>query len=92
MINKALLSHRYGHKVLPERILKEDFILIRDELKSLEFDLSFRRKNSALECNIDNLLEYCYKLDVNERLESYVLQDKDIILPGYKLDLEVLKF
>ena len=78
--------------MLPERINENDFLLIKDELEILNLDLSFKRKSNLLEYNIDNLLEHCYKLDTSENQPSYVLLDRDIILPGYKLELEVSIF
>jgi hypothetical protein len=75
--------------MLPGRILKKDFELIKEELIILNFDLSFKRENQYLECNIGNLLDHCYTLDTSESLEYYCLLDREVVLPGYKLELEV---
>ena len=77
--------------MLPERILKKDFDLIKAELdKNNKIELVYELKHSDYnkDIHIQNLLDHCYKLDENEIPESYKLQQREHIIPGYKLETE----
>ncbi len=90
MINKliffqVLLSHRYGTRCLPTRIIAKEYEILRTELLSLkesnEIDLSFKytNKQNGTETEnrtmtIDNLFEECYELDENEIPARYKLK------------------
>jgi hypothetical protein len=67
---KTLLSHRYGYRSLPERVLATEFDILADQLKSDQFDMDYTFKYEGddphANLNLDNLLDFCYKLNENE--------------------------
>jgi len=100
MLKKALLSHRYGACVLPTRILAKEYELIRNELNSIrdQYDLTYKfdekeylqsqnveeeRANYRI-IEIENIFEFCYELDENEKPARYRLKYLDRIIPEYK--------
>ena len=81
----TLLSHRYGNKALPTRILKEEY----DKLKAVmdersDIDKSFKyefipKLDEAAKSIVkfENLIEDCYELDDNEIPARYRLKYLD---------------
>ena len=86
------MSHRYGNRFLPTRIVADEFDLFREELnKQPQFDATFfstmlSRDNdiaSPHEFRLNNLLDDCYELDSNERPARYKLKHIVRIVPHY---------
>ncbi len=66
------MSHRYGARCLPERILAREFEILKGEIAANNdnIDLSFRygeEDGKDVDLDVENLFEYCYELDENER-------------------------
>ena len=82
---KVLLSHRYGTRCLPSRILATEYEIFRNELKNnqhfSEDELSFI--DETREMNLKNLFENCYNLDENEIPSRYKLIELDSLIPKY---------
>lgn len=77
------MSHRYGSRMLPLEILKDEFENIRNHLTHIEFVY----QSDYLNIKTSNLLDYCYKLDENQVPNVYRLLDINAIVPGF--DYEV---
>lgn len=88
---KALLSHRYGSRGLPERILSTEFDLLRSEVKNnsdtINMKFSYNEDPDAA-IEVDNLLEYCYELDENELPCRYRLIRLEKCFPNYNPKVE----
>jgi NACHT domain- and WD repeat-containing protein len=81
----VLLSHRYGRICLPTRIVADEYELIRSEInKSINnFDLKFKYEyNTDIIVESDNILDYCYELDENEKPFRYRLKYLNKIFPN----------
>ena len=80
------MGHKYGTCFLPTSIPEKEFLLINQEFQeneSLIGDASFQIRRTR----INDLLNYCYKLDKNETPNSYRLLEKDVLIPGFELDV-----
>ena len=88
---KALLSHRYGSRSLPTRILESEYNLFQRELKILnEPDLiqfNYKYKEELIE--IGNILEECYELDNNEIPARYRLKHLDRLFPKFNQKVHI---
>jgi NACHT domain- and WD repeat-containing protein len=82
---KALLSHRYGVRQLPTRIVEDEYNIIKNEMANYEdeIDLKFELNLENDEKVIDNLLDYCYELDTNEVPARYRLKYLNKIFKFY---------
>lgn len=89
------MSHRYGSRGLPTRIIAQEFDLLRNELKSTrESDLAFELKDETEQrvFKVDDILSYCYLLDENEIPARYRLQHLEKILENYNDKVIFLSF
>jgi hypothetical protein len=79
------LSHRYGARSLPERIIAKEFDILVSEAKSGGIDLAFDYDNEDddLDLNIENLLDYCYMLNDNETPPRRVLIPLEDVFKTY---------
>ena len=83
------MSHRYGTRCLPTRVIAKEFETLRNELKENEHfrpdELSFQADDPDTERKflIENLLENCYELDMNEIPHRYKLKELEKIIPKY---------
>ena len=81
----TLLSHRYGNRTLPTRIIKEELDMLKAELnKRADVDKSFKyefvprlEENVKIMVTFANLMEDCYELDDNEIPARYRLKYLD---------------
>lgn len=85
----ALLSHRYGARVLPTRIISKEFEIFKNEITdntelndNENVSITFLDKNGEM-FRITNLLEHCYQLDKNEIPPRYKLKHIDEILSDF---------
>lgn len=85
---KGFLSHRYGTRSLPTRIIRREYEIFKSEieanseLKLLDFSFSYDNKEE-ISLNISNLFEFCYQLDENEIPARYRLKHMDKIIPSF---------
>ena len=80
---KSLLSHRYGYRPLPTRIVANEYEILRDEITHIkDLELSF---SSMTEKLLDNIFEECYVLDNNEKPPRYRLKFIKKIFPDLNL-------
>jgi hypothetical protein len=92
------LSHRYGARTIPTRILSDEYLKLKNEINSnlTAYDLKFEYKivsdeenksenqpTKSIELNIDNLFETCYEFDVNEIPSRFKLKYLDKIFANY---------
>jgi hypothetical protein len=71
-IIKCLLSHKYGSRFLPSKIIKEEYEILKNILKeNREIDCSFKIIKDETEYNFKNLFEDCYQLNQNETPACY---------------------
>jgi len=86
------LSHRHGNRVLPTRVLAEEFNILKKEInENIEIykeDLAF--KNEEKNLDYANLLEISYMLDENEVPHRYRLLPISKIIPGYNSEVNGL--
>ena len=83
-----LISHRYGKRALPTRIIAREYEVLQKELNSNrhfdECDLNYTSdENMSRKVISKNLFEDCYELDNNEIPYRYKLKQMDIIIPDY---------
>ena len=69
---------------MPTRIVATEFEIIRSEIKKFtnEFDLSFSFKYGENLVELENILDYCYELDDNEKPSRYRLKFLNKIFPN----------
>jgi hypothetical protein len=81
----ALLSNRYGTRVIPNKIDEHEFEILTEELKNTpDLDLSFKSEEAETEkIYFKNIIEECYNLDENEIPRMYKLLHIDEIIFGY---------
>ena len=83
---KVLLSHRYGTRCLPTRILAKEYEILRKESQALqqsnEIDLSFEYESSR-NISFDDVFQECYELDENEIPARFKLKFIERIIPNY---------
>ena len=81
-----MLGHKYGTCFLPASISENEFNLINQEFQDNE---SLANENTFIirRTKIDDLLNYSYKLDKNEQPICYRLLEKDILIPGFEVDV-----
>jgi hypothetical protein len=87
----ALLSERYGYRMLPADIPDKDFSLIKNEIEKRnlfsEFDIlkveskQLKEIIEAINFKIDNLLLNCYSKNENMQPNVYVLKDLIELIP-----------
>jgi len=83
------MSHRYGSRSLPTRIIAKEYDTMLKEIREHEHfedsEISFRHENSENKRNfvLKNLLEDCYELDMNEIPYRYKLKELDKLIPDY---------
>ena len=83
------LSHRYGTRCLPTRIIAKEFEIFREEFQSSnvlnEKDLkfTFSGKSEKRQMDVKNLLDECYELDDNEIPARYKLKFLEKLIPSY---------
>jgi hypothetical protein len=72
IFEKALLGDRYGQSFLPFEIDRNEFEVLKKEMRPEELDFSF---DDELKINTNDIVGYCYKLDENkkDRLEYKLL-------------------
>lgn len=81
-----MLSHKYGKCYLPTVIPEREFKLIEEEIKNLSnIDNSY----NARKLKINDLLNYFYKFDKNESPFCYKLIDKDLVIPGFDVEVKL---
>ena len=86
---KVLLSHRYGTRCLPTRIIAKEYEILQQEIKNggsfKEDDLNFKYDDPLEKRNmrVENLFDNCYELDLNEIPARYKLKQLDNIIPNY---------
>jgi hypothetical protein len=74
------LSHRYGSRVLPTRILADEYQVLKTEtLTNPHFDLTFEIND----LKINDILDHCYRLDENEIPFRYRLLNLNSIISNY---------
>jgi hypothetical protein len=74
------LSHRYGSRVLPTRIIADEYQILKIEmLANPNFDLNFEIDG----LKTDDILDHCYKLDENEIPFRYRLLNISLLIPNY---------
>jgi len=75
----ALLSHRYGSRALPTRIIQAEY----EKLRCASFDTAFEFQYSKTRTvSFSNLVEDCYELDDNETPARFRLKYLSKLLPG----------
>jgi hypothetical protein len=87
----ALLSHRYGARSLPSRILVNEYKLLGEEIEKNadDYDLSFdyhkedEESKTSFDIEVKNLFEYCYELDENEIPHRYKIKNMDSLFANY---------
>ena len=96
-LKKVLLSHRYGARCLPTRILSKEYDIFRNELDSSRdsndnSDMGFKYKEVGHSeyFEIQNLFEFCYELDENEIPSRYKLKRIDEIIPEYDEKVNII--
>ena len=78
------MSHRYGSRGLPTRILADEFNLLKDEIKSNpNLNLNFEIKTSIFKMKTPDILEHCYQIDENEIPFHYKLKNINKIMIDY---------
>ena len=85
--SKALLSHKYGKRLLSDNIEATEFEKIKKEIvDNLALNLSVHYENSEdqIEYKIENVFNECYKLDENEKPNYYHLLPISQIVKDYK--------
>ena len=81
---KGLLSHRYGSRGLPSRILADEYKLLKDEMKTNpNLNLSFKHESEACKIETDDIFDYCYQIDENEIPFHYRLKNINKIIVNY---------
>ena len=80
------MSHRYGTRCLPTRILAKEYEILRKESQALqqsnEIDLSFEYESSR-NISFDDVFQECYELDENEIPARFKLKFIERIIPNY---------
>ena len=80
------MSHRYGTRCLPTRILAKEYEILRKESQALqqsnEIDLSFEYE-SGRNISFDDVFQECYELDENEIPARFKLKFIERIIPNY---------
>ena len=86
MFFKVLLSHRYGTRCLPTRIIAKEYEILRKELdafkESNEIDVSFKYEGDRT-VHLNDLFQECYELDENEIPARYKLKFLESVIPKY---------
>ncbi len=80
------MSHRYGFRSLPERVIAQEYELLRNQLENFkhEIDLSFKyNKEENASLDIENIFEFCYELDGNENPARYRLKHLEKVFSNY---------
>lgn len=84
---QSFLSHCYGSRSLPSRIVDKEFRLFQEELRqnkdSIDLKFEFDDKERDIHLKTDNILEFCYELDENQIPPKYRLKNLDRLLPKY---------
>ena len=86
IIFKTLLSHRYGSRSLPTRIIADEFEILKNEVinqKSIQLNFSAVIKEKTIK--MDNILESCYELDENEIPARYRLAFLSKLFPNINI-------
>ena len=65
IFEKALLGDRYGQSFLPFEIDRNEFEVLKKEMKPKELEFSF--DEDALKIKTNDIVGYCYKLDENKK-------------------------
>ena len=91
------MSHRYGSRALPTRILRKEYDILQNELNKIEdIDKSFKyeytsqlttpntdqKNKKSKTIEFNNLIEDCYELDDNEIPARFKLKYLDKLFPG----------
>lgn len=83
----AILSHKYGTRFLPNRIEKNEFEIIENEMKQnemLAFEYKYlNNKEQQEKFFIDNFMSYCFLLNTNVIPNEYELQPISKIIPQF---------
>ena len=83
-----MLSHKYGQRFLHSIIEENEFNAIKNEInKNNNIDISLNYKSGSVKLQVNDLLEYCYKLDENEIPKCYKLLNINQIIQGYSLQV-----
>jgi hypothetical protein len=84
------LSHRYGNRCLPTRIIADEFEILRSELNDhqrtnldFKYECTFTTDDVEKSIKIHDLLDECYELDQNEIPARYKLKYISSVLPEY---------
>ena len=79
------MSHRYGYRCLPERILAKEYDILKSELESLKenIDLTFEYNLKDKPYKLENIFEACYELDDNEMPARYRLKHLEKMFKDY---------
>ena len=81
---QAFLSHKYGARCLPTRIIADEFEIMRKEMKNhAELDFRFEATHLGSAIRMENLIEDCYVLDENEIPARYRLKYISSIISTY---------
>ena len=85
---KAFLSHRYGSRCLPARIVENEYEMLKTELEKSEKitadDLKFHHKiDEENVYNFENIFLDCYQLDRNEIPARFKLKPLNVILKNF---------
>jgi hypothetical protein len=83
------MSHRYGTRSLPTRIIAKEYDTMLEEIREhehfgvSEISFSFEDVDEKRNFVLKNLLEDCYELDMNEIPFRYKLKELDKLIPDY---------
>ena len=84
-----LLSHRYGTRSLPTRIIAKEYEIIRSEIDAsklaneIEFSFTYEHPSDKKSISLVNLFVDCYVLDENEIPARYKLKEINNLIPRY---------
>lgn len=87
-----MLSHRYGSRGLPTRIVDSEYKILLDELKNENtIDKVFEyTDDDGKSIKLENILETCYEFDSNEIPARYRLKYLDRLFPTMDQKVEKL--
>lgn len=81
----SLISHRYGTRLLPTRILANEFDIFKQEINDSKDEYSELIKYENDTLKIDDILNYCYKKDENEIPNRYRLLNINSLISDYNI-------